>query len=156
MLDLTRALVAGRLCAALVAFALTGGLPLVEAEGQDRAPHRCHCHHAPGELCICSRCARGPTVTTDAELEKLPPCHQAAARAARDRNAQASRSGRPMLTGCCSTPGPQRATLATADPFVLPPVLRLPAGGADEVGRRSRVEPGDLLPEPPTPPPRPA
>ncbi len=154
MLGTARSLIASRLSAVVVAFALSGGLPLVEGDGQDHAPHRCHCHHGPGEFCICSRCLRAPSAATDAELEKLPPCHRAAARAARDRTAQASRSGRPMLTGCCSTPGPQRATLAAADPFVLPPALRLPAAGGGEDLRRSGVEPRDARREPPTPPPR--
>ena len=152
MLAVVRSLAVARLSALLVACALSGALPLVEPPGQEAAPHRCQCHHGPGEVCLCARCHRGAAGPSQAELDALPPCHRAAAEAARARVERAGEQ--PMLTGCCSTPGPRQTSLAGAEPCLLPPPVQLlprtPAGRVAAPPARTT----GLLRAPPTPPPR--
>jgi hypothetical protein len=158
MFHLARSLAVSRLLAALVALGMTGGMPLIEGAPQDEAAHRCHCHHGPGELCICSRCQRSATAAqgqaSDQEIEKLPPCHQAAARAARTRSEPAPGTDAPMLTGCCGSSVIMGAMLATAQPFVVPPALGLAAPSRNPRPLGSANLALDLTRTPPTPPPR--
>ena len=167
MFDRLRVRAVSRLLAALVAFGLTGGLPYVEARPIE-APHSCHCHHGPGEVCICAQCHRrtaAPDPAAEAaELEKLPPCHRAAAKAARAREDQAraaqareaQRPGtdQPMFTGCCNSPVQVPATLATPEPFLLYPAVEVDEPGRPERPLASLNAALDHRGEIPTPPPR--
>jgi hypothetical protein len=143
--------VVSRLLAVLVACAMSGGLPYVEAQ-HDEAPHRCLCHHGPGETCICAQCSRrpAPAQPTEAELAALPPCHRAAARA----TAPARRADLPMYTGCCTTPGPAPATLATPEHFILPPALTAGEPGQPARPLATLCDALDHRGQPPVPPPR--
>jgi hypothetical protein len=148
-----RSKIVSRLLAVLVAFAMGGGLPMIEAHAHDEAPHRCHCHHGPGETCLCAQCGQRPVAApTEAELAALPPCHRAAALAR--AKAPAPRSGQPMYTGCCTTRGPAPATLATPEHFILPPALPVGAPGRSERPLASVGGAHDHRGQPPVPPPR--
>jgi hypothetical protein len=154
MLGICRSLRVSRLSALLVAFALTGALPLLEAHAHERE-HVCRCRHGPGERCSCPTCRRAVAKARRAELESLPPCHRAAAEAALSRE-ERDGGGVDVIGGCCGDPGTRGEVLASPGPFAAPdPVLLSPPAGA---GRPS--DPGgsarEVVRAPPRPPPRPA
>jgi hypothetical protein len=150
---------ASRLSALLVAFALSGGLPLLDARAGGHE-HVCRCRHAAGERCTCAVCRRAGATARRAELEKLPPCHRAAAEAALAREEReggedrGGPSGAPVISGCCGDPDAHRATLVSPDPFAPPPpVLLVPPAFAGRARDRD-CSPRDRVRAPPRPPPR--
>lgn len=141
-----------RLGAGLLVLALAG-IPRLAVQAAPEPAHRCQCpRHAPGEECSCPQCRAAARRAQEAELEKLPPCHRAAARQA----AQAERDepAGPCLRGSCGNPEDHPATATGLDPFTLPGGSGPPA--APVAGRAPLGAPTALqVPQvPETPPPR--
>lgn len=111
--------------AARLAVSLSGG-PRVLALNAPVEEHRCSCGAQRGEHheCECAIC-RKAALTAQAEDEKAPPCHRAAARKAlSERTRQGSRSV-PCFEGICGGSGQ--------------PKMTPPAGYFDRTARQGRT-----------------
>lgn len=143
----------GRAAALVVALVLSGGLPLAAAPA-DHGDHRCHCRHAPGERCSCSRCRRASTEARRARLAEVPPCHRAAAEAELAREERGPGQGVAAVNGCCADPERHLAP-TRLEPFVPPSpgALGPAAPGLADRGPGGGP-PTDVPRAPPAPPPR--
>jgi hypothetical protein len=156
MLAICRALSLGRLAAAVVALALSGVVPAVEAYAEGEHAHRCQCRHGAGERCSCSACRRAAARARRAELDALPPCHRAAAEEALAREEREGPEGVDVMAGCCGGSEEGGALPGAPDPFVPPaPIPFRPEIRAEPVPSGGSA-PRDVVRAPPTPPPRPA
>jgi hypothetical protein len=152
MLARARSRTAARVVAGLLAVALAGALPAAGARAEVEA-HRCQCHHGPGEQCSCTTCRREARAARRAELDRLPPCHRAAALAEQERDERAPPSG-PAILGCCGFPGQHVAAPGPGQPFVPPGELALPHPMEAGPTPVPVVDGPGLDRAPPTPPPR--
>lgn len=148
-----------RLAAALVAVALSGVVPWLEAPHAEPA-HRCQCARGAGHHdCDCPLChAEAARVASQASAgAKLPPCHLAKARKAeaeaREAAARRAASG-PTLASSCGAGDPRFDPPPTAPLFTVPEAPAL----AIHVAVASLDDGPDLAvgqpEEPETPPPR--
>lgn len=148
-----------QLAAALVAVALTGVLPWLEAPHAEPV-HRCQCARGAGHHdCDCPLChAEAARAASRAASDaKLPPCHLAKARKAeaeaRESAARRAASG-PTIAASCGAGDPRFDPPPTAPIFTVPeaPALAVHVAVAS-------LDEGPGLPagqplEPETPPPR--
>jgi hypothetical protein len=146
-----------RSAAAVIALAMTGALQW-PALAAPPAPHRCACHaraHGGEHECECARCQAEARAAQERDLEKLPPCHRAAARKALAKESRRAPAG-PCFQGSCGVPeAPRALALTFAEPFLLPRAVSLPS--PDEVTRLAprEVAAGSATADgPATPPPR--
>ena len=146
-----------RLAAALVAFGMTGALQW-PALAAPEAPHRCACRAGAGghlgeHACECARCREQTHAARDRDVEKLPPCHRAAARKALAEESRRPPPG-PCFQGSCGAPEAQRAAaLPMAESFLLPDAAAPPAPPVSGLTPEACAEPDDAGRVPPTPPP---
>jgi hypothetical protein len=141
-----------RFATVLVVCALSGAPSLVEGH-LGESGHRCHCHHGPGEVCTCGACARAAAKARRADVEKLPPCHRAAALAALERE-QRGPPRTATMTGCCGAPEGLKSGLVTRDPCLPPTAPVQPAPGRDGQPVEASASAREVPLVPATPPPR--
>jgi hypothetical protein len=145
-----------RLAAAFLAVALSGALQAPALAAPPR-PHKCECRagsHGADHECECARCRDEARAARARDLDKLPPCHRAAAQKAAAAQEPRTPAG-PCLRGSCGAPEvPQSLVLPTAERVVMPAT---PAPAAPPVARLAATvarAPAHDVPAPPTPPPR--
>jgi hypothetical protein len=89
-----------------------------------------------------------------ADLEKLLPCHRAAARKALAKDSRRAPAG-PCLQGSCGVPeAPRALALAITEPFLFPRAVSVPSPAVTRLAPREVAAPSATADGPPTPPPR--